>query len=183
MRLTRTLVAVAAVSVTSACGIGSGASSSGAANASGGGNGPSPGAPAAGAPAAVATAASDTADCSYISPAQLSSIEGETYAAPTAFHSICSWLSAHNGVGITLTHNATEAAWQDVLDTVQRDQATDPPTPIPGLGDRAAGAGQEIAVQHGGTIIDIRGADSPGYGKWPKSTAIANAIIASGKAN
>jgi hypothetical protein len=38
-------------------------------------------------------------------------------------------------------------------------------------------------VQHGRTIIDIRDGDSPGYGKWPKSTVIANLIIASGKAN
>ena len=126
----------------------------------------------------VGDTGSAATDCAYISAAQISSIEGATYAAPTVFHHICSWIGNGDVLSITLTRNATEADWQSNLAILQRDQSTDAPTPIPGLGDRAAGAGREIAVQHGGTIIDIRDGDSPGFGKWPKSTAIANAIIA-----
>lgn len=127
---------------------------------------------------AAATTAPTETDCSYIAPAQLSSIEGATYAAPTSFHSICQWTGSDgNALSITLTRNATEPDWRNVLDTVQGDQRTDL-APIAGLGDRAQGAGLEIAVQHGSTIIDIRNGDSPGFGKWPKSAAIANTIIA-----
>jgi hypothetical protein len=146
------------------------------------GNATAPGsAPAASAPAAssqVSDTGSAATDCAYISAAQLSQIEGATYAAPTVFHRICSWIGSDgNPLSITLTGNASEADWQSNLAVLQRDQSTDATTPIAGLGDRAAGAGLEIAVQHGGTIIDIRNGDSPGFGKWPKSTAIANAII------
>ena len=133
------------------------------------------------APVGSSTAAASAAtDCNYISPAQLSSIEGASYAQPTVFNNrICSWVGSDgNAVQITLTRNATAATWQDVLATVEADQTSGAPAPIPGLDDKAAGVGLEIAVQHGSTIIDIRNGDSPGFGKWPKSTAIANAIIA-----
>jgi hypothetical protein len=128
---------------------------------------------------AVAGTGSAAEDCNYISVAQLSSIEGAKYAQPTVFNQICSWVGDDgNPLSITLTKNATGAAWQTVLAGIQADQASGAPAPIPGLGDEAAGVGLEIAVQHGSTIIDIRNGDSPGFGKWPKSAAIANAIIA-----
>ena len=115
-------------------------------------SGDTPGAPA---PGASSTAAAGTgsaaADCSYISVARLSSIEGAKYTQPTVYNNqICTWVGNDgNAVSITLAKNATGAA----------------------------GVGLEIAVQHGSTIIDIRNGDSPGFGKWPKSAAIANAII------
>ena len=118
-------------------------------------------------------------DCSYISAAQLGSIEGVTYAAPTDFNGMCTWAGSNgDSVTITVTRNATDADWQSALAGIQADQASGAPTPISGVGDKAAGVGKEIAVLRGNTIIRIREADSPGFGKWPKSTAIANVIIA-----
>ena len=92
---------------------------------------------------------------------------------------MCTW-AGNNGdsVTITVTRNATDADWQSALAGIQADQASGAPTPIAGLGDKAAGVGKEIAVLRGNTVIDIREGDSPGFGKWPKSTAIANVIIA-----
>jgi hypothetical protein len=171
MQLTNSIAAVAIIAAlsVSACGRGSTSSQASAA--------------ATGAAPVGASQASDTGlaatDCAYMSAAQLSQIEGATYAAPTVFHRICSWTGSDgNALSITLSGNASEADWQSNLAVLQRDQSADATTPIAGLGDRAAGAGLEIAVQHGGTIIDVRNGDSPGFGKWPKSTAIANAIIA-----
>ena len=163
------LVSIAIALDVSACGRGSTSGSSAASSAEAALSAPVASAAAAGSPAT---------DCSYISPAQLGSIEGATYAAPTSFHSICTWIGSDgNPLSITLTRNATDADWRNVLDTVQGDQREDL-TPISGLGDRAQGAGLEIAVQRGSTIVDIRNGDSPGFGKWPKSAAIANAVFA-----
>ena len=168
-------IAVAAVAAVSLTACGRGSTPSAASNAAAAGAAAAPAS--LGSPAASETG-SAASDCSYISAAQISRIEGATYAAPTVFHSMCSWAGAGDFLTITLTRNATEADWQSTLALIQRDQSTDPPTPIASLGDRAAGTGREIAVEHGGTIIDIRDGDSPGYGKWPKSAAIANLIIA-----
>ena len=33
-------------------------------------------------------------------------------------------------------------------------------------------------MQSGGKVIDIRNADSPGFGNWPKSIALAKLVIA-----
>jgi len=164
-------VAIVVAAALGLSGCGRGSTSSATSNAAAPGSAP-----------VVASSAGDTgsaaSDCAYISAAQLSQIEGATYAAPTVFHRICNWTANDgNALSITLTRNATEADWQSNLAVLQRDQSADATAPIAGLGDRAAGAGLEIAVQHGGTIIDIRNGDSPGFGKWPKSTAIANAII------
>jgi hypothetical protein len=122
---------------------------------------------------------SATRECGYITVAQLSAIEGATYAQPTVFNRMCTWIGSNgNAVTITLTKDATALDWQTVLAGVQADQASGAPAPIPALGDKAAGVGLEIAVQRGSTIIDIRNGDSPGFGKWPKSAAIATAVIA-----
>ncbi|MGH7022337.1 MAG: hypothetical protein ACREEB_01960 [Caulobacteraceae bacterium] len=167
---------IAAASILSACGRGatSPETAAGAPAVASGDAGAGPG------PAGVSSVgtASAATDCSYISPAQLSSIERATYTAPTPFYSICQWVGSDgNPLSITLTRNATDAAWLDTLATVRGDQGSGM-APIPGLGDRAMGVGLEIAVQKGGVIIDIRNGDSPGFGKWPKSAAIANAIFA-----
>jgi hypothetical protein len=172
MQPTNSIAAVAIIAALGVSACGRGSTSSQTTNAAVTGSAPA-------ASSQVSDTGSAATDCAYISAAQLSQIEGATYAAPTVFHRICSWTGSDgNALSITLTGNASEADWQTNLAVLQRDQSTDATTPIAGLGDRAAGAGLEIAVQHGGTIIDIRNGDSPGFGKWPKSTAIANAIIA-----
>jgi hypothetical protein len=122
---------------------------------------------------------SPAAGCNYISASQLSSIEGAIYAAPTIFADrLCTWVSNDSAIDIEVTRNATPASWAQALALIEGDQRSGPAAVIPGLGDKAAGVGKEIAVQYGDAIITIRDADSPGYGRWPKSTAIAKAIIA-----
>jgi hypothetical protein len=136
-------------------------------------------APPAGSSSGTLGAGTAATDCAYISPAQLSTIEGAKYGQPSVAYGICSWAGSDgHALSIQLTQNASAADWLSTLATIQSDQSAGAPKPIAGLGDKAAGVGLEIAVQHGTTIIDIRDADTPGFGKWPKSTAIANAIIA-----
>jgi hypothetical protein len=172
MQVTYAAAVVTFVAVFSLSGCGPGSKSSETSNDTSAGTTPA-------ASISAAGTGSAATDCSYISAAQLGSIEGATYAAPTDFNRMCTW-AGNNGdsVTITLTRNAMDADWQSALAGIQADQASGAPTPISGVGDKAAGVGKEIAVLRGNTIIDIREGDSPGFGKWPKSTAIANAIIA-----
>jgi hypothetical protein len=135
-------------------------------------------APAAAGSAGAFGAGNASTDCSYISSAQLSTIEGAHYGKPSVDFGICTWAGSDgNAVDIQLTRNASAVDWQSTLATIQSDQSAGAPAAIARLGDRAAGVGQEIAVQKGSTIVDIRSADSPGFGKWPKSEAIARAIL------
>jgi hypothetical protein len=86
--------------------------------------------------------------------------------------------SSGNSVSIDVNAATGDFDFAGTLATALQDQGTDTSTAIPGLGEKAAGTGQEIVVQSGGKTIDIRGADSPGYGNWPKSIALAKHIIA-----
>jgi hypothetical protein len=172
MRVTCAAAVVAFVAVSlSACGPGSKSADTS--------NAISAGTPPAAASISAGGAGSAAIDCNYISAAQLGGIEGATYAAPTDFNRMCTWAGSNgDSVTITVTRDATDADWQSALAGIQADQASGAPTPIAGVGDKAAGVGKEIAVLRGNTVIDIREADSPGFGKWPKSTAVANIIIA-----
>ena len=132
---------------------------------------------AAGASAPAAATGSTAAGCP-LTGAQVSTALGVTYADPTVAYGICSYLSSSTGNAFSIdVHNATgDFDFNGTLATAKQDQGTDTSTAIPGLGDKAAGTGQEIVVQSGGKTIDIRQVDEA---PWTQSIAIAKLVIAS----
>jgi hypothetical protein len=134
---------------------------------------------AAGASAPAAAAASTSGGCP-LTAAQVTAAMGVTYAAPTVSYGMCSYVSSSTGNAFTIQVLKASGAndFAGTLATAVQDNGTQTTTTIPGVGDKATGVGLEIVVQSGGQIIDIRNADSPGFGNWPKSVALAKLVIA-----
>jgi hypothetical protein len=133
------------------------------------------------APASVAAAAGATASGAAGCPltgAQVTTALGVTYADPTVAYGICSYLSSSTGNAFTIDiHQATGVFdFNGTLATAKQDQGTDTSTTIPGIGDNAAGTGQEIVVQSGGKTIDIRNVDEA---PWTQSITLVKLVIAS----
>jgi hypothetical protein len=51
-------------------------------------------------------------------------------------------------------------------------------TTITGVGDKAAAHGQVFDAQSGSVILNVIGVDEDGTKTWPKSVALAKAVIA-----
>ena len=141
-------------------------------------------APAAGQAAATAAAggaASTLNVCSLLSATKASAIVGVSYsAAKESSGGMCTYSTTDAPIPLTIfvQQGAGAAAWTEELGTIQEGGGSAPVT-LTGVGDRAAGGGNEVGVQNGSYIIDILGGDpiaaSPAY---PKSLALAQAIIA-----
>jgi hypothetical protein len=125
---------------------------------------------------APAAAAGSTAACP-LTGAQVTTAIGVTYADPTVAYGICSYLSSSTGNAFSIDiHDATGVFdFAGTVATAKQDHGTDTTTTIPGLGDKAAGVGQEIVVQSGGKTIDIRNVDEA---PWTQSIALAKLVIA-----
>ena len=130
----------------------------------------------AGASTPTNSGASGTAACP-LTGAQVTAVMGATYADPTVAYGICSYLSSDNAFTIIVNSATGAFDFTGTLATAKQDQGTDTSTTIPGLGDKAAGTGQEIVVQSGGKTIDIRSADAGPSDGWPKSIALAKLVI------
>jgi hypothetical protein len=180
-KLTSTALLVAIMSV---AGCNSGSKHASATNASSGGAGVAPALAAASQPAAAPSSAPAAGGASAaeagcpLTGAQATSAMGETYADPTSAYGICSYLSSNNAFTITVHDASGLFTYAGTLATAKQDQMTDTTTPIPGLGDQAAGTGLEVVVAAGGKTIDIRNADQTPSGGWPKSVALAKLVIA-----
>jgi len=118
-----------------------------------------------------------TAACP-LTATQVTNAMGETYGAPTSSYGICTYASSDNALTIQVHDASGDFDFAATLATAEQDNGSQTTTTIPGLGDKASGVGLEIIVQSGAKTIDIRNADSPGFGKWPKSIALAKLIIA-----
>jgi len=153
------------------CG-GSPAASSGGGTASSGGGAASP--------AATQAAASKPVNvCSLLSAKQVSALVGFTYTKATPSSGMCSYATTTAPIPlyIIVSSGSGSAAWTEALGTLKEDGG-EPPRTFTGVGDRAAGDGTEFDVQSGGWIIDVHGGDPSGTGSsFPKSTAVANALI------
>jgi hypothetical protein len=133
---------------------------------------------AAGASAPAAAGASTSGGCP-LTAAQVTAAMGVTYAAPTSADGICTYVGTDgNALSIQVLKASGANDFAGTLATAVQDNGTQTTTAIPGVGDKATGVGLEIVVQSGGQIIDIRSADSPGFGNWPKSVALAKLVIA-----
>jgi hypothetical protein len=131
---------------------------------------------AAGASTPAAAGGSTAAGCP-VTAAQATTAMGVTYTGPTSAYGICSYAGSDGNAFSIDVHDATGVFdFNGTLATAKQDQGTDTSTTIPGLGDKAAGTGQEIIVQSGGKTIDIRNADEA---PWTKSIALAKLVIAS----
>jgi hypothetical protein len=128
--------------------------------------------------AAAGSGASATAACP-LTATQVTAVMGETYGSPTTAYGICTYASSDNALTIDVLKAAGDNDFAGTLATAVQDNGTSTTTVIPAVGDKATGVGLEIVVQSGSHIIDIRNADSPGFGSWPKSTALAKLVIAS----
>jgi hypothetical protein len=92
---------------------------------------------------------------------------------------MCSYTPTNAPIGmfIIIFHGGSNTDWHGELVTLQEDGGAKP-TPISGVGSRAAAAGVELGVLDGNQIIDIHGGDPLGNGsKFPKSVALARAVI------
>lgn len=103
--------------------------------------------------------------------------DGRDLRGSTVAYGICSYLSSDNAFTIIVNSATGAFDFTGTLATAKQDQGTDTSTTIPGLGDKAAGTGQEIVVQSGGKTIDIRSAVAGPSDGWPKSIALAKLVI------
>ena len=132
-----------------------------------------------GAPTSAATAAPASVDvCSLLTAAQASAIIGYTYtlATPPAGAGQCNY--ATTTARIPMFIFVDTEPWAQESATIASDASGEPLVTISGVGDNAAGAGTEFGAQSGKWIIDINGGDPDGAAGYPKSVALAKAIIA-----
>jgi hypothetical protein len=130
------------------------------------------------APAAAATGAGATASGGCpLTAAQVSTVMGATYGDPQNVNGIC-FYTASESLSIDVESASGTHDFDATLAAAKESQGTDTTTTIPGLGDKAAGVGQEIVVAARGKTIDIRSADTSDVSGWPKSTALAKLVIA-----
>jgi hypothetical protein len=130
------------------------------------------------APAAAATGAGAAASggCT-LTAAQVTTVMGATYGAPQNTNGICLYFSSNDSLSIHVEDVSDLHTFDAELASAKESQGEDTTTTIPGLGDKAAGVGQQLVVAAGGKTIDIRDADTGGTA-WPKSIALAKLVIA-----
>ena len=110
--------------------------------------------------------------------AQVTTVMGATYGAPQNTNGFCFYASSTDSLSIHVLDASDVNTFDTELAGAKESQQTDhTPTTIPGLGDKAAGIGQQLVVAAGSKIIDIRDADTGGIA-WPKSIALAKLVIA-----
>ncbi|MGH8889151.1 MAG: hypothetical protein ACRDV3_05235 [Acidothermaceae bacterium] len=117
--------------------------------------------------------------CSLLSAAQASSIVGVTYTSAQPTHDMCNYPSADAPYPMFIIVSSTDTQpWTQAMFILQEDGGASP-SPVSGVGDRAAGSGGQFDVQDGNWIIDVHGGDPLGQtGDFSKSTALAKVVIA-----
>ena len=132
--------------------------------------------------AAAGGAAGTVHVCSLVSAAKASSIVGVSYSSATESSggSVCTYATTAAPIPLSISvqpgSGATE--WTAELGIIQEGAGAAPVT-VAGVGDRAAGGGNEFGAQDGGYIIDILGGDPVvASNAYPKSAELAKAIIA-----
>jgi predicted small secreted protein len=130
------------------------------------------------APAAAATGAAAAASGGCpLTAAQVTTVMGATYGAPQNTNGFC-FYAGQDSLSIHVEDVSGLHTFDTEIASAKESQQTDkPPTTIPGLGDKAAGVGQQLVVAAGGKTIDIRDADTGGTA-WPNSIALAKLVIA-----
>jgi hypothetical protein len=113
-----------------------------------------------------------------LTAAQVTTVMGATYGAPQNFNRMCFYAGSEQSLSIDVENASGVHDFDATLAAAKESQGTDTTTTIPGLGDKATGVGLVIVVAAGGKTIDIRSADSTGFGNWPKSIALAKLVIA-----
>ena len=99
-------------------------------------------------------------------------------SAEHQWNGFCFYASSTDSLSIHVEDVSDLHTFDAELAAAKESQQTDKtPTTIPGLGDKAAGVGQQLVVAAGGKTIDIRDADTGGTA-WPKSIALAKLVIA-----
>ncbi len=130
------------------------------------------------APAAAASGAGAAASGGCpLTAAQVTTVMGATYSAPQNTNGFC-FYQGQDSLQIHVLDASDLNTFDTELAGAKESQQTEKtPTTIPGLGDKAAGIGQQLVVAAGSKIIDIRDADTGGIA-WPKSIALAKLVIA-----
>lgn len=112
-----------------------------------------------------------------LTAAQVTTVMGATFGDPQNLNAFCIYASSTDSLTIHVEDVSGLHTFDTELASAKESQQTDKtPTTVPGLGDKAAGVGQQLVVAAGGKTIDIRDADTGGTA-WPKSIALAKLII------
>ena len=120
--------------------------------------------------------------CSLIGAAKASAIVGVSYSSATESSggSVCTYATTAAPIPLSISVQPGSGAtgWTEELGIIQEGVGAAPVT-VAGVGDRAAGGGNEFGAQDGGYIIDILGGDPVvASNAYPKSAELAKAIIA-----
>ena len=135
-----------------------------------------------GASAAAGGASSTVHVCSLITAAKASAIVGVTYSSATESPGgdVCTYATTAAPIPLSISVQPGPGAtgWTEELATI-KEGAGEAPVTLNGVGDRAAGGGNEVGVQDGSHIIDILGGDPiAASSAYPKSVELAKAVIA-----
>jgi len=130
------------------------------------------------APAAAASGAgAATPGGCALTPAQATTVMGDTYGVPQNLNGICYYAGSANSFSIDVENASGGHDFDAALAAAKQNQQTDTSTTVPGLGDKAAIVQFEIVVAAGGKTIDIRG-DSSFGNDGSKLTALAKLVVA-----
>ena len=112
-----------------------------------------------------------------MTPAQATTVMGDTYGVPQNLNGICYYAGTANSFSVDVENASGTHDFAAAVAAAKRNQQTDTTTTIPGLGDKAALVQFEIVVAAGGKTIDIRG-DSSFGNDGSKLAALAKLVVA-----
>ena len=112
-----------------------------------------------------------------LTPAQATTVMGDTYGVPQNLNGICYYAGSADSFQIHVQDASGGQDFDAALGAAKQNQQTDTTTTIPGLGDKAALVQFELVVAAGGKTIDIRG-DSSFGNDGSKLIALAKLVVA-----
>jgi len=114
-------------------------------------------------------------DPCILTPAEVSAAINEPITSSKTNAAECEYSGGGNFFSINVFPNSTDSDWKTQLQVLNIAHKS---TTVDGLGDKAAGSGVILDVLSGSYILTFVAIDDAGTTTWPKSAALAKAIIA-----
>jgi hypothetical protein len=114
-------------------------------------------------------------DPCVLTAAEVGATVNEPITSAKSDEAECEYSGGGNFFSVNVFPNSTASDWKTQLRVLA---ITGKSTAVSGLGDEADGHGLTLDVKSGSYILNLIGLDDAGTTTWPKSVALAKAIIA-----
>jgi hypothetical protein len=140
-------------------------------------SGAASGSPSASSSASTGDAAKSSAkvDPCVLTAAEVATVINEPITSAKSDEAECEYSGGGNFFSVNVFPNSSSSDWKTQLNVLN---ITKKSRQVGGVGDRADGSGLILDVQSGPYILNVIGLDDEGTTTWPKSAALAKAIIA-----